>query len=135
MQVCQGSGLVFPPPPKPQGKTPELQKHLEQLQARLEQQHYDAMVADVTQAECAAAALREGGLQTYKQQLSFGAHILLMMAAFYAFGHLAGMAFTRNKLWVSRGRWAGSLDREAWQFGRAGDSGGWLGLRAGSTCS
>lgn len=45
--------------------------------------------------------MREGGLVTYKQQISFGVHVLAMMAAFYAFGHVAGMAITGNKAAVS----------------------------------
>ncbi|KAI7844614.1 hypothetical protein COHA_001706 [Chlorella ohadii] len=96
-QVCAGSGIAFPEPRKPAGKPPELVKRLEELKARLEQQRYDAMVADVTQDEQRAAAAREGGLVTYKQQISFGVHVLAMMAAFYAFGHVAGMAITSNR--------------------------------------
>lgn len=53
------------------------------------------------QEERRAAAARKGGLVTYKQQISFGVHVLAMMAAFYAFGHVAGMALTRNKTAVS----------------------------------
>ena len=53
------------------------------------------------QLERQAEAMREGGLVTYKQQLSFGLHILAMMAAFYALGHVAGMALTRSKVLVS----------------------------------
>lgn len=49
------------------------------------------------QEERRAAAVREGGLVTYKQQMSFGVHVLAMMAAFYAFGHVAGMAITGNR--------------------------------------
>ncbi|PRW59541.1 Vacuolar ER assembly isoform 1 [Chlorella sorokiniana] len=96
-QVCAGSGIAFAQPRKPAGKPPELAKRLEELKARLEQQQYDAMVADVTQEERRAAAVREGGLVTYKQQISFGVHVLAMMAAFYAFGHVAGMAVTGNR--------------------------------------
>eukprot|EP00887_Chlorella_sp_A99_P006653 scaffold3.g6653.t1 len=98
-QLCRGGGLALDPPPKPQGKSPELQARLDHLAARLEQQRYDAMVHDVTRQERAAAAAAEGGLQTYKQQMSFGLHIILMMAAFYAFGHLAGMAITQERAW------------------------------------
>lgn len=47
--MCAGSGIAFPQPRKSAGKPPELAKRLEELKARLEQQQYDAMVADVTQ--------------------------------------------------------------------------------------
>jgi hypothetical protein len=40
--------------------------------------------------ERAAEALREGGLRSYKDQLAFGAHVLVMMGTFYAVGHVAG---------------------------------------------
>lgn len=53
------------------------------------------------QHERAAAAAREGGLSSYRQQMSFGVHVLAMMAAFYAFGHAAGMGITSNKTAVS----------------------------------
>ena len=43
--------------------------------------------------ERAADALREGGLRSYKDQLAFGAHVLVMMGTFYAVGHVAGGAW------------------------------------------
>ncbi|PSC76566.1 Thymic stromal cotransporter [Micractinium conductrix] len=96
-ELCRGGGLAFPDRPKPVGKPPELQKRLDEARAKLEQQQYDRMVRDVTQHERAAAAAREGGLSSYRQQMSFGVHVLAMMAAFYAFGHAAGMGITSNK--------------------------------------
>lgn len=50
--------------------------------------------------ERAAADLREGGLHTYKQQLSFGVHVILMMAAFFAVGHVAGGAVRPHPAYV-----------------------------------
>ena len=50
--------------------------------------------------ERAAQDLREGGLQTYKQQMSFGVHVILMMAAFYAVGHTAGGAISTHPAYV-----------------------------------
>ncbi len=44
--------------------------------------------------ERAAEALRSGALQTYKQQVSFGLHVLVMMGTFYAVGHIAGTALS-----------------------------------------
>ena len=49
LQLCRGSGIAFPEPRKPQGKPAELQRRLDELKARLEQQQYDRMVQDVTQ--------------------------------------------------------------------------------------
>jgi len=55
--------------------------------------------------------VREGGLSSYRKQISFGVHVLAMMAAFYAFGHIAGMGITSKKAAVSWGGrcglWAG----------------------------
>ena len=59
-QVCAGSGIAFPQPRKPAGKPPELVRRLEELRARLEQQQYDAMVADVTQVGRLAGGARAG---------------------------------------------------------------------------
>ncbi|KAL4459012.1 hypothetical protein ABPG75_013877 [Micractinium tetrahymenae] len=96
-QLCHGSGIAFPERPKQPGKPPELQRRLDELRARLEQQQYDRMVADVTQNERKAAERQEGGLVNYRQQIGFAVHVLAMMAAFYAFGHVAGMALTSNR--------------------------------------
>ena len=41
-----------------------------------------------------AEALRGGALQTFKQQISFGLHVLVMMGTFYVFGHAAGAAIS-----------------------------------------
>ncbi|KAH7618956.1 hypothetical protein NADE_005804 [Nannochloris sp. 'desiccata'] len=100
-QLCRGGGLVLPPPTPRQttGKSPELQAHLAKLRAKLEQDKYDAMVAEVTVEERAAVAASEGGFNTYKQQMSFGLHVIVMMFAFYLFGHLAGMALSPNKVY------------------------------------
>ncbi len=35
-----------------------------------------------------AEALRQGGLVTYKNQVSYGLHIIVVMAVFYLIGHL-----------------------------------------------
>lgn len=74
LQLCRGSGIVFPERPKPAGKPPELQRRLDELRARLEQQQYDRMVADVTQVGAAAECCRwvlQHALWTLRQ-LCFG---------------------------------------------------------------
>ena len=48
-----------------------------------------------------AEALREGGLVTYRQQLSFGAHVLVMMGTFYALGHAGAVALDAAPAMVS----------------------------------
>jgi len=103
LQLCRGGGLVLTPPPPRQttGKSPELQARLDKLRSKLEQDKYDAMVSEITIEERAAIAASEGGLNTYKLQMSFGLHVIVMMFAFYLFGHLAGMALTPNKVYVS----------------------------------
>ena len=102
LQLCRGGGIALDAPQRqPSTKSPELQAHLDKLRLKLEQDKYDAMVAEVTIHEREAAAASEGGFVTYKQQISFGIHVLAMMGAFYLFGHLAGMAMTRNKTYVS----------------------------------
>ena len=42
----------------------------------------------------------ERGLPSYKQQISFGVHVTVMMATFYAFGHCAAMTVSKNKVHV-----------------------------------
>lgn len=44
--------------------------------------------------ERAAEALRSGSLQTYKQQISFGLHVIVMMGTFFAVGYIAGTALS-----------------------------------------
>ena len=46
--------------------------------------------------ERAAEALRSGSLQTYKQQISFGLHVIVMMGTFFAVGYIAGTALSPN---------------------------------------
>lgn len=102
MQLCSGGSVVLPTPPPKTGKSPELQAHLDKLQRQLDQKRYDAMVKDVTEAERKAQEEAEsGGLKTYKQQMSYGVHVVAMMAAFYLFGQFAGRAITDNRAYVS----------------------------------
>lgn len=92
-EVCHGSKLTLKPPQKRQ-KSKELQERLIKLQEQVDQASYNKMVSDVTKQERAAAALRSGALQTYKQQMSFGLHVIVMMGTFYAVGHIAGTALS-----------------------------------------
>ena len=40
--------------------------------------------------ERAAATAAEGVFRSFKDQLAFGIHVLVMMGTFYALGHVAG---------------------------------------------
>lgn len=91
--VCHGSQLMLKSPPRRE-KSKELQDRLLKLQKQVDQASYNRMVSDVTKQERAAAALRSGALQTYKQQISFGLHVAVMMGTFYAVGHIAGTALS-----------------------------------------
>ncbi len=43
------------------------------------------------------------GLHTFKQQMSFGLHVAVMMGTFYAFGHVLGLAVgpSGSRIYVS----------------------------------
>ena len=43
-----------------------------------------------------AAAASEGGLVTFRQQMGFGIHVLVMMGTFYALGHYAAAHVSRS---------------------------------------
>lgn len=92
--ICQGSSIE---PDKTvslgsvggQKKSPELVKHLEQLQRRLDQKLYDDMVKDVTVGERRAREQEGVSFRGYTEQMRFGAHVVSMMAVFFMFGYMA----------------------------------------------
>ena len=43
-----------------------------------------------------AAAASEGGLVTFRQQMGFGIHVLVMMGTFYALGHYTAAHVSRS---------------------------------------
>jgi hypothetical protein len=43
-----------------------------------------------------AAAASEGGLVTFRQQIGYGVHVLVMMGTFYALGHYAAAHVSRS---------------------------------------
>eukprot|EP00884_Botryococcus_braunii_P004676 jgi/Botrbrau1/14209/Bobra.0291s0014.1 len=95
-QACREGGIVLPSP-VPRQRSPQLVERLAHLQKTLEQQKYDRMVQDVTAAERAAQEAKESAFVTYKQQLGFGVHVLVMMGTLYAVGHAAVSTATHNK--------------------------------------
>jgi hypothetical protein len=50
--------------------------------------------------ERAAKEASEGAFVTYKQQMGFGVHVLVMMGTFYALGHTAVANMTSSKAHV-----------------------------------
>ena len=52
-----------------------------------------------------AREAKEGGLQTYKQQISYGVHVSVMMGTFYAAGHYGAQAVSARPVnvrpWVA----------------------------------
>lgn len=89
--ICQGSSIELPKVRvrRTDGKSPELIKHLDQLQRRLDQKRYDAMVKDVTAGERVARQRETFSFSGYKEYMRFGAHVLSMMAVFFMFGYAA----------------------------------------------
>ncbi|KAK9811229.1 hypothetical protein WJX72_000326 [[Myrmecia] bisecta] len=92
-RACQGAALDLQAPVRRE-KSPELVQRLAKLQRDLDQQRYDRMVLDVTEEERKAQAASEGGLNTYKEQMSFGLHVIVMMGTFYALGHVAALGLS-----------------------------------------
>lgn len=85
--VCQGGGIYTGKQDEvPSTKSPELVQHLEKLQRALDQKQYDQMVRSVTSKEKKDVS----GFHTYKEQMRYGAHVVSMMAVFFAFGYALG---------------------------------------------
>lgn len=97
-ELCRGGGLALEPPQRAApAQTPEFLARMSELRQREEQRRYDAMVSDVLTAERRAEAARHRA-SSYRGQLSLGLHIVLSMAAFYAFGHVAGLTLLRGRV-------------------------------------
>lgn len=85
--VCRGGGIYTGEQNKvpPSTKSADLVRHLEKLQKALDQKRYDEMVRCVTSKE---KKLKESaGFHSYREQMRYGAHVLSMMAVFFAFGY------------------------------------------------
>ncbi|KAK9804939.1 hypothetical protein WJX73_001051 [Symbiochloris irregularis] len=94
--ACQGSRLILPRP-KARVKSPELLARLARLQKEQESREYNKLVHDITKEERNAKEAAENSLVTYKEQLGFGVHVVVMMGTLYAVGHVAGMSLSKNK--------------------------------------
>jgi hypothetical protein len=95
--VAEAGGFVAPPPPE-RKRPKELEERLARLRAELEDRQYRGLVRDVTEAEEAAAALREGGLNTYKDQLSFGLHVIVTMFTLFTLFYVMARSVTRSEV-------------------------------------
>ena len=125
-EACKGSRLILSAPPKREKskelleRLSRLQQQVDQnsynkMVAEVTQQvvHFQmrfCSCSSMSQAgksvvrtsessvmqERAADALRSGALQTYKQQISFGLHVIVMMGTFFAVGYIAGTAISPN---------------------------------------
>lgn len=116
------------PTPPPRVRSKELQARLAKLQRQLEGKQYERMTADVTvqagprlraslaswpQAhigmhswclqERQARDAKEGGVQSYRQQISYGVHVSVMMGTFYAAGFYGAKAVSENPVHVRPG--------------------------------
>jgi hypothetical protein len=92
------------PQPRRPRYSPEFSALLDRLRKKEEQRLYNAMLADVTgQGLGNDDTMQSGGMSTYRQQISFGLHIIVTMGAFYAFGHVSGAALFPKSTLVSFG--------------------------------
>ena len=78
-------------PPPERIRSASLQKRLARLRSAQEAAQYQALVGDVTRAERAERGKERFG--TYRQQLGFGVHVLVMMGTGYAFGYTVSRSF------------------------------------------
>ncbi|KAF5834064.1 hypothetical protein DUNSADRAFT_9414 [Dunaliella salina] len=104
-QVCQfqdvlyqGHSIAQPRPPK--SPSPELVARRKQLQARLDNFSYEGMVADITAQEREAEHMKDL-LPTTRAQLSYGAHVLVIMFTFSLLGYMVTkLYFKGDELWA-----------------------------------
>lgn len=81
-EAVKGSGLVLCKP-QVREKSEELKSRLARLQDAVDRKEYDELVKDVTKHE---RKLKEVAyLGTYREQLSFGFHVLVVMGTCFAF--------------------------------------------------
>lgn len=109
--------------PAPRARPAALTQRLEKLQGALDDRRYAEMVADVTATERRLAALGGELFPTTRLQLSFGAHVLVMMGTFFALGFYGARFVTGSDTWVSGSRAAlcmlAGRGMDACEWGRA----------------
>ncbi|GAX85060.1 hypothetical protein CEUSTIGMA_g12480.t1 [Chlamydomonas eustigma] len=99
--LCRGASLQFKSP-APRVRDPALIARNSKLQEQLDNQRYEAMVADVTGYERAAAALKESSiLPTVRLQLGFGMQVLVTQFTFFILAYLGSKHFLgSDELWA-----------------------------------
>jgi len=86
-----------------QVKSAALQERLSKLQRDLDEKQYSEMVSDITVGERQARDAAQSNYGSYKQQISWGVHVLVMMGTLYAVGHVAGGALNPNPAYKAVG--------------------------------
>mmetsp|Transcript_10348 Transcript_10348/g.25723 ORF Transcript_10348/g.25723 Transcript_10348/m.25723 type:complete len:263 (-) Transcript_10348:323-1111(-) len=100
-ELCKGSSPAAALPPAPKPPNPELEARRRQLQANLDNMQYASMVADITQSEREAEAMKGETLPTLRAQYSFGAHVLVTMFTLFSLGYYGSKQFLGyDELWA-----------------------------------
>jgi len=95
--LLRGSELILKAPKRRTPKTPEFARKLERLRERLEEEKYEAMVADVTKAtggdfsEKSARERRTSSIgYLIRNDLGLAVHVMTLMAACFVGGFIVG---------------------------------------------
>lgn len=93
--LLRGSEVIFKAPKKRAPKTPEFARKLDRIRERLEEEKYEAMVADVTKAtgisEKSARERRTSSIgYLIRNDLGMAVHVMTLMAACFVGGFIAG---------------------------------------------
>ena len=95
--LLRGSEVIFKAPKKRAPKTPEFARKLERLRERLEEEKYEAMVADVSKAtggdfsEKSARERRTSSIgYLIRNDLGLAVHVMTLMAACFVGGFIVG---------------------------------------------
>ena len=93
--LLRGSEVIFKAPKKRAPKTPEFARKLDRIRERLEEEKYEAMVADVTKAtgisEKSARERRTSSIgYLIRNDLGIAVHVMTLMAACFVGGFIAG---------------------------------------------
>ena len=93
--LLRGSEVLFKAPKKRAPKTPEFARKLDRIRERLEEEKYEAMVADVTKAtgisEKSARERRTSSIgYLIRNDLGMAVHVMTLMAACFVGGFIAG---------------------------------------------
>ena len=111
--LLRGSEVIFKAPKKRAPKTPEFARKLDRIRERLEEEKYEAMVADVTKAtgisEKSARERRTSSIgYLIRNDLGMAVHVMTLMAACFVGGFIAGAHVFQNldgKYILCAGRW------------------------------